>query len=89
MGSLAQIWTVNMQVKRAIFFDWQLVCDLVPIYFRLGTLSDSFITQDMDEQIRGGKVEATFSRGHISLGWDPNQKKGMEIIFLLLPCVLL
>ena len=28
---------------------------------------DSFITQDRNEQIKGVKVEATFSRGHISL----------------------
>ena len=28
---------------------------------------DSFITQDRNGQIKGVKVEATFSRGHISL----------------------
>ena len=28
---------------------------------------DSFITQDSNEQIKGVKVEATFSRGHMSL----------------------
>ena len=28
---------------------------------------DSFITQDRNKQIKGVKVEATFSRGHISL----------------------
>ena len=28
---------------------------------------DSFITQDRNEPIKGVKVEATFSRGHISL----------------------
>ena len=32
-----------------------------------GTTKDSFITQDRNEQIKGVKVEATFSRGHISL----------------------
>ena len=32
-----------------------------------GTTKDSFITQDRNEQIKGVKVEATFSKGHISL----------------------
>ena len=32
-----------------------------------GPVKDSFITQDRNEQIKGVKVEATFSRGHISL----------------------
>ena len=36
---------------------------------------DSFITQDRNEQIKGVKVEATFSSGHISLIWGPNSKK--------------
>ena len=33
----------------------------------VGFTKDSFITQDRNEQIKGVKVEATFSRGHISL----------------------
>ena len=43
--------------------------------YAMHSIKDSFITQDMNEQIRGGKVEATFSRGHISLIWGPNWQK--------------
>ena len=35
--------------------------------FHVFLVKDSFITQDRNEQIKGVKVEATFSRGHISL----------------------
>ena len=37
------------------------------IEMNLSSAKDSFITQDRNEPIKGVKVEATFSRGHISL----------------------
>ena len=36
---------------------------------------DSFISQDRNEQIKCIKVEATISRGHISLIQGPNPKE--------------
>ena len=45
-----------MQVIESYFMD-----------LSMGWAKDSFITQDRNEQIKGIKVEATFSRGHISL----------------------
>ena len=49
-----------------------LQIELLRIYYNG---KDSFITQDRNEQIKGVKVEATFSRGHISLIQGPNPKE--------------